>query len=157
RESAASNTLLVLIKLGVVFFVIAVGAGYISQANWNKIPPEERRQPQEALIPDLSKEYAARTETLTGNKRDERIKELTTMALAQFRLARLPIIREAYDNQGLLDEAREKNLAGREKRLKENLPTSDRDKKAVAQILKKADEGAPAKAAEKWGILALLG
>src|SRR4051794_9692444 len=30
RESAASNTALVLVKLGVVFFVIAVGAGYVS-------------------------------------------------------------------------------------------------------------------------------
>src|SRR5262245_47385006 len=30
RESAASNTLLVLVKLGVVLFVIAVGASYVS-------------------------------------------------------------------------------------------------------------------------------
>src|SRR5947208_2799326 len=34
RESAASNTALVLVKLGVVVFVIVLGVGYIAKSNW---------------------------------------------------------------------------------------------------------------------------
>src|SRR5262249_22862836 len=41
RESAFSNTLLVLIKLGVVLFVIAVGSGYVIRSNWFDVPKEE--------------------------------------------------------------------------------------------------------------------
>src|SRR5919198_6674503 len=42
RESAAFNTLMVLIKLGVVLFVIAIGIGYVSKSNWADIPVEAR-------------------------------------------------------------------------------------------------------------------
>src|ERR1700733_9796361 len=56
RESAASNTALVLLKLGVVVFVIAVGVFFVNPANWTTISPEERRQPEELLIPDLVQE-----------------------------------------------------------------------------------------------------
>ena len=54
RESAASNTALVLMKLGVVLFVIAAGVGYINFANYTDIPAEERRYPENLLIPDLA-------------------------------------------------------------------------------------------------------
>lgn len=55
RESAFSNTLLVLIKLGVVVFVIAVGTGFISTRFWTDIPPDERKLPQQQGIPDAVK------------------------------------------------------------------------------------------------------
>src|SRR5260370_42430060 len=58
RESAASNTALVLMKLGVVLFVIAAGVGYINTANWTSIPAEERRYPENLLIPELAEELA---------------------------------------------------------------------------------------------------
>ena len=53
RENAASNTVLVGVKLGVVLFVIAVGVFFINPANWTGIPADERRQPEEQLIPEL--------------------------------------------------------------------------------------------------------
>jgi APA family basic amino acid/polyamine antiporter len=43
RESATTNAVLVAIKVGVVLFVIAVGVGYISKANWFDVPVSERR------------------------------------------------------------------------------------------------------------------
>jgi APA family basic amino acid/polyamine antiporter len=43
RESATTNALLVLTKIGVVVFVIVVGWQYIDRANWTSIPPEKRR------------------------------------------------------------------------------------------------------------------
>jgi basic amino acid/polyamine antiporter, APA family len=40
RESAASNTVMVLIKTAVVVFVIAAGAGYVDTANWSPYAPQ---------------------------------------------------------------------------------------------------------------------
>jgi APA family basic amino acid/polyamine antiporter len=39
RESAATNSLIVALKLIVIFFVIAVGAGYVEPANWRPFAP----------------------------------------------------------------------------------------------------------------------
>src|SRR5207253_2508971 len=58
RESAASNTALVTLKVGVVLFVIIVGVGYINPANWTSIPPAERRQPAERAAPELANDHA---------------------------------------------------------------------------------------------------
>lgn len=43
RESAVTNTVLVLVKLAVVLFVIGLGVGYINGDNYTKIPVENRR------------------------------------------------------------------------------------------------------------------
>src|SRR5215471_2076956 len=43
RESAASNTALVIIKVGVVLFVIVVGWSFVDPANWTEIPVEDRK------------------------------------------------------------------------------------------------------------------
>src|SRR5438105_13421100 len=56
RESAVTNTSLVVVKLGVVLFVIAVGFGYVSRANWTSIPPEERKLPEQQILPDVAKD-----------------------------------------------------------------------------------------------------
>jgi APA family basic amino acid/polyamine antiporter len=43
RESATTNAILVITKVGVVLFVIVVGVWYINPANWTRIPPEQRK------------------------------------------------------------------------------------------------------------------
>jgi len=43
RESATMNALLVMTKVGVVIFVIAVGWFYINPALWTSIPPQDRK------------------------------------------------------------------------------------------------------------------
>jgi APA family basic amino acid/polyamine antiporter len=43
RESATTNAVLVITKVGVVVFVIVVGVWYINPANWTGIPPEQRK------------------------------------------------------------------------------------------------------------------
>ncbi len=45
RQSATTNAILVLVKLAVVVFVIAVGWRYINIANWMRIPLEARQVP----------------------------------------------------------------------------------------------------------------
>src|SRR3954453_14102725 len=54
RESAASNTALVLLKLGVVLFVIGVGVGLVNPSNWTDIPYEARKLPAQLHIPTLA-------------------------------------------------------------------------------------------------------
>ena len=43
KESAVTNTLLVIVKLGVVLLVIGLGLGYINTANYTTVPVENRR------------------------------------------------------------------------------------------------------------------
>jgi amino acid transporter len=58
RESAASNTALVLLKLGVVVFVIIVGIGYIQTSNWFGIPAEGRKTTEQILLPKAAAAHA---------------------------------------------------------------------------------------------------
>jgi amino acid transporter len=58
RESAASNTALVLLKLGVVVFVIIVGAAYVNSQNWFDIPAEGRRLPEQKIISKFATNHA---------------------------------------------------------------------------------------------------
>src|SRR5262249_13920640 len=124
RESAASNTVLVLVKVGVVLFVIVAGAGYVSTANWTDVPKEERRQVEEDLIPAEAKDYVTDVEKLRDRARIQRMRSLKVMATAQFRLDHLPRVREAYEQEGKLDPARIKSLAEREAALRSLVPPS---------------------------------
>jgi amino acid transporter len=56
RESATSNTALVLLKLGVVVFVIVIGISYVKTTNWFDIPAEGRKQTEQLLIPKFAAE-----------------------------------------------------------------------------------------------------
>ena len=48
RESAATNAVLVAVKLGVVLFVVVVGCWYIDRANWFDVPVDARLQTKDA-------------------------------------------------------------------------------------------------------------
>jgi len=43
RQSALANTILVVTKLAVVLFVVVLGCGYVSFANWTQVPVERRK------------------------------------------------------------------------------------------------------------------
>jgi basic amino acid/polyamine antiporter, APA family len=43
RESALINAVLVLVKTGVVLYVIALGVGYVASTNWTSVPVEHRK------------------------------------------------------------------------------------------------------------------
>jgi amino acid transporter len=64
RESAASNTALVLLKLGVVIFVIVVGVGFVNSDNWTGIPVEARKTGQQLAIPDEAGRHAKAEQAL---------------------------------------------------------------------------------------------
>ncbi len=91
RESAVTNTILVIIKLAVVLLVIGLGVGYINSDNYTKVPVENRNVsvagdylerhpeiaqtlPQNALTPyttgeDLLKQHAKQFEHLSQSER----------------------------------------------------------------------------------------
>ncbi|HLJ92837.1 MAG TPA: amino acid permease [Gemmataceae bacterium] len=54
RESATTNAVLVITKVGVVLFVIGVGCWYIQPANWFRIPADYRKPSD---VPDLLRRY----------------------------------------------------------------------------------------------------
>ena len=66
RESAATNTFLVMIKIVVVLFVIGLGVFYIQQDNWNRIPIEQRRKV--ANLNDFLSRHPEITEQFPGGK-----------------------------------------------------------------------------------------
>ena len=57
-----NQCLLVIVKLAVVLFIIAVGIGYVDSRNWTQVPVTERMLPQEHVLPGLVKEYLCRPE-----------------------------------------------------------------------------------------------
>jgi len=157
RESAASNTLLVLVKLGVVLYVIGIGLGYVNLSNWSNIPYQERRQAEEIVIPDLAEEYAKKTEKLSGKEAVERTKDLTAQALAVFKLDRIALIREELLTRKELTPSEAARLDDLEAKAKRTLPKEEADKTAVARILAKARDAAPDYAASNWGLVGELG
>jgi APA family basic amino acid/polyamine antiporter len=69
RESAASNTVLVLVKLGVVLFVIVMGARYVKQENWTGIPEAERKTAEQIIVGDKADAQAKQEDALFSNAR----------------------------------------------------------------------------------------
>lgn len=159
RESAFFNSIMVAIKLGVVLLVIAVGASYVNTRNWTEIPQEAKRQPQELVMLDAAKDYVADAEKNLTEKSaiDERVKRLKQMALAEFRLGRLPVVKAAYDKAGNVAKEVTDRLVEMEAKYKMAGPQTDADRAAVAGVIKAADGRVEAKIKEKWGLLGLLG
>ncbi len=156
RESAFSNTVLVIVKLAVVVFVIAVGSAFINPVNWTSIPPEEARLPAAAQVGTASAEYVQDTEKLTGKAAIDRAAELEKEATAQYHLERNKTIREKLAPEGRLTDAVEMRLRAVEANFASALPKAT-DKAAVDAILASAAEKAKGKDVENWGMLGVIG
>ena len=157
RESAASNTVLVIIKLAVVLFVIALGVGYISTANWTSIPVEEKLSPEAGAISDAAAKYVKEQEKVPSSAADDRIKALETFTLAEYQIKRTAAIREKLQAQGRLTPAVAGRLETIEKKYADQRPTKEEDKAAVAKVLQTAAEVAKGKELDSWGLLGTIG
>jgi APA family basic amino acid/polyamine antiporter len=71
RESALTNAVLVLVKVGVVLYVIALGAGYVSSRNWTSVPVENRR------VSDVA-DYLARHPDAAAKLPPDAVNSMTT-------------------------------------------------------------------------------
>ena len=157
RESAASNTVLVLIKLGVVLFVIAMGVGYINKDNWTQVPPEERKQAAESAIKDVTEDFVKNKEGLTGRAYEDRSQQLQDLALAQYSVNRVEEVRQILEKQGKLTPQSEGRLNAIKAEYLAQVPKEAKDKDAVAEIITTCYEKAGDKETESWGLLGSIG
>ncbi|HVU89167.1 MAG TPA: amino acid permease [Pirellulales bacterium] len=158
RESATANAILVMIKLGVVLLVIAVGAFYIAPANWTSVPSNERLLPEQVLVPDMAYHYALNVEKLDKQSAKPRAATLAKQTLALFKIAEARQDGARMVKEGVLSQEEADTRVRDAMILHEpDAPTAAKDKEAAAALLAKLQEEAPVKAAEKWGMLGLLG
>src|SRR5262249_44572109 len=183
RESAASNTALVVIKIGVVLFVIVVGWSFVDPANWTESPVEDRKVREQRAIPDLAAELAtdeagmrkaARSWAAWYAKKeveDDTPVEVTVFVNGQrmLKLANEDIDiaqrAEAIEKQTIaLLHYRNAEASGDAQRLAAvmqrvggDLPETRRDREVAEAILAKAREQGPIEARKSWGLLAYLG
>lgn len=159
RESAFFNSVMVAVKLGVVLLVIGVGAFYVDSDNWTKIPVEAKRQPQEAVMLAAAKDYVKDVEKLKlgDDAADRRVVALKELALAEFRLSRLPIVREAYQKAGDASPAVVQRLSELEARYRKIVDAGRADLAAASAVIKLADAKVEENVKGKWGLLGALG
>ena len=164
RESAAMNSILVLIKVSVVLFVIFVGWSYVDTSNWTDVPVASRIQPEKLIIPDLAKEQsekilrenalASGAEKPSENEIERHAKQLESQLVAVYLIERDGANIKQLEAKGEItsDEAQVR-LAEVAAEHTPNLPQSDEDKATVDKLLLKVRH----KAIENWGIIGELG
>jgi APA family basic amino acid/polyamine antiporter len=139
RESATTNAVLVITKIGVVIFVIAVGVSYVETSNWTTVPVTERLMPEEVLIPDKAedvvKEEIKEGKTAREDRKD-RIKKLKAEALAEYKVET-----KSKDADQYVDRR----------------PKTPKEKADVAKVMDLVKKEVPKKRLEKWGILGWVG
>lgn len=146
RESAMANTTMVVVKIGVVLFVIVAGLLYFNTDNWTEIPDWYRRFPEEHLFAEKAEKWVEDNEGLKGEALSERQKALITQTTARHKI-------EIARQHGTPEQ-----ITKVEARFKENQPSTPEDQRAVEWILQNSRGlEAKKKAAEKWGVLGLLG
>jgi APA family basic amino acid/polyamine antiporter len=166
RESATTNAVLVITKVGVVLFIIVVGIFFVKPSNWTTIPVTERLMPEEVLIPssaedevkDQIKDQIKKGEKVSKKEREERIKNLTNWAMASYKIETKREEVANLQKQGQLTEVEAK--AALDKTLSKyqaNLPQTDEEKAQVKAVMTRVAKDLPDKKLEKWGILGLLG
>lgn len=152
RESARTNALLVIAKLGVVLLIIGVGIGYVNPSNWNQIPVARRVLPQERVIPQLAKEYCHDAGT------PEFTPILSRQLAATYRREWAEAEAKRLEQAGRIsrDEAAAL-VASTHEETESNMPQTDVDRKAVASLLPQVCAKGEEKAAASWGLLGMVG
>ncbi|MEN6451971.1 MAG: amino acid permease [Thermoguttaceae bacterium] len=156
RESAQTNATLVMIKVVVVLFVIAVGVGYVQSANWTGIPVEQRVLPQERLAIDLVKKDLA--ERHRGDPSPQRVsavaEELTARCRLEWLEAEVARLRAAGR---LSEEEANARLKPAKRFLSSNRPRDAEREAVVERLLPQVREEGKAKEVENWGMLGWIG
>ena len=138
RESAASNTVLVVVKLGVVLFVIAVGVGYINTANWTEHPRRGAQAARGVAHPGPApRTHVPEDEKLDGQGRRRRARPRSsrqwpwppTSSTALPQMPRTPARSENAPDRSPAEGPRAPQAGV----LEQKLPATDADKAAVAR------------------------
>jgi amino acid transporter len=161
RESATTNAVLVIVKVGVVLFVIGVGVWYVNSANWTSVPVAYRKATD---VGDLLRRYPeigkhlepGAHKFLTGSGLLERFPgagDIVARSIEE-KIGALPSVNQLRGRPDLLrylPDQNYQNMTGAA--LLRNHPEVRETikKKARAEIKNlESDEN-------KWGVIALLG
>jgi amino acid transporter len=162
RESAASNTVLVIVKLGVVLFVICVGlgSGYVAISNWTSVPKEERILPEQRILSSEAKEIGQK-----NNYSDQQIRRLEELTYATYMRQKLETL--ISDGKISAADAPEKRKAQEDKISKRQQKVvkdeglefnmTPADEATVKEVIAAAKKNAPAQEAKSWGLLGKVG
>jgi APA family basic amino acid/polyamine antiporter len=160
RESARTNALLVMIKVSVVLFIIAVGVMYIQPANWKGIPVTQRVLPQERVVPDLVKGYLQEEGKFSPQSDEfhERAAELKKQLAATYRWEWVRQEADRLRAAGRIAPEKARDMiASVEAAAAGDLPQTADDRAIIARLLPKVRERGEAKAAASWGLLGMIG
>ncbi len=152
RESARTNAVLVIMKLVVVLFVVAVGWAYIAPAHWTEIPTWQRILPEEHNLAKTVKER------LGEGASAQRIEKVTKEVSASYRLQWVEVETKRLQAAGKLtsDQAAAMKTEVTNS-VQANLPKTAEDQALVKEMLPQINGSREKKAAASWGILGLLG
>lgn len=158
RESAATNALLVVVKLGVVLFVIGVGYQFIHRNYWTQIPVYERLLPEELLIEPLAEKEAKEGGKLSEDAAKARTEQIAHQARAVYRIEHVKKeTAELVKRNKMTAEEAATAIKNTEEKFAKKVPQSSEDKAVTEKLLGEVRKEAPKKALEKWGVLGLLG
>jgi APA family basic amino acid/polyamine antiporter len=155
RESARTNAVLVMIKVSVVLFVIAVGCAYVHPTNWNSIPTWQRVLPEERAIPGIVKDHFKAIHEQLSLKELERIdRELNSQYHLRW---------AGKESQRLLAAGRlspkeaQGMVADVTRRVRPYLAQTEGDRRLVDALLPEVQLEAEKARAENWGLLGEMG
>ena len=152
RESARTNAVLVMIKLGVVLLIIAVGWAYVTPAIGIRFPWRAACFRKSASFPSLPKEYCRDS----GNP--ELAPVLSRQLAATYRREWAAEEATRLERAGRIsgDEAA-KLVASTHEDTKADMPRTDADRRSVASLLPEVRKQGAQKAAASWGLLGMIG
>jgi APA family basic amino acid/polyamine antiporter len=161
RESATTNAILVITKVGVVLFVIAVGVWYVNPANWSGIRPSERKYSDVADLIERRPDVAALLPPgdhrfLNGDQLVEQYPKVVEVlaGTVEGEIRKLPdasALRARTDLARLLPDEDFGQISGAE--LLDKFPEV---KEKVRKKVRQEVRDLPSEE-QKWGMLALLG
>lgn len=187
RESAFSNTVMVVLKLGVVLFVIAVGVWFINPANYTEIPATERKQLQDIRLPTEAHVYVKNEQEMLKiaegwverYAKDAKVKQITIVPSAPEKstgTAKVPVltVKPTKDSEARADKlARQavaqfrmelaKNsgdaefLKRTEEKFAKDLPQTDQEKEIIQGLIAEVNKHISKEETAKWGMMATLG
>jgi amino acid transporter len=155
RESARTNAALVMIKLAVVLFVIAVGIAYIKPSNWTSVPVSQRVLPEDRLIPGIVEQFAKEhsEQNIDTQRQSALVRGLAAAHRAQWETQEL---KRAQDEGWLSKEESDAERAALGDKYKIS-DVSAQNKAIIDQLLPVVQREGEKKAAESWGFLGILG
>jgi amino acid transporter len=152
RESARTNATLVIIKLVVVLFVVAVGWAYVQPSNWTEIPAAARMLPEEQGLTKLAQDHLGRD--APAHRVDQLAQQLGASYRVEWGQRESQRLRDADKLTAVAAAAMMSDMA---KRTESYLPKTPADRRAVDELLPQVRAASERKAADSWGILGLLG